>query len=285
MIDIMKITTEIFYHYCPAMLNPSKDLAERISSFIEQGREKCRTLAGDELFELLDAVEFSIKAVPNDMNSRAADAMMRLACITAICAALPSLDLVYTPTGFGVVSNQNLSPASSERVNRLRSDLVTQGWDAFDSFLDILRHFEEWRKTPIAPTYFKSLFWRGEDMKLFGMANPHRSDLNNALPKIFDAENVLKSFISKAQFDVFCRDILECADNRYHKIAIDYCRLFVVEYSEHGAATAAKAALLQFMEENEVEFPEYMNSREYEANHYKGYENKRRDTSFFFSGF
>lgn len=33
--------------------------------------------------------------------------------------AIPSLDLILTPNGFGVVSNSNVAPASKERVNRL----------------------------------------------------------------------------------------------------------------------------------------------------------------------
>lgn len=277
----MEITTEIFYHYCPAMFNPSKDLAERISSFIERGVEKCRTIAGDALFEKLDAVRFDPKSVPADKLTRTADVMNRLICLTAICAALPSLDLVYTPTGFGVVSNQNLAPASADRVNRLRSDLLNQGWDAFDEFLSRLRGFEEWRNTPLAGTYFQSLFWRGRNMMFFGIAQPHRSDLNNAVPDIHRAELVLKNIISPEQFAALCRAIFENRESGVLGKAIVLCRTFVVMVAKNYNLHQAKAALLRFMEENSDAFPEYMNSTEYEANHYKGYENKRNDTSFF----
>lgn len=37
--------------------------------------------------------------------------------------AVPHLDLVLTPTGFGIVSNNTLSPASRERVQSLRDNL------------------------------------------------------------------------------------------------------------------------------------------------------------------
>ncbi len=278
----MEITTEIIYHYCPAMFNPSKELAGKISSFIELGREKCRNIAGDELFEKLDGVEFDVKKVPGDADSRTADAMMRLACITAICAALPSLDLVYTPTGFGVVSNQNLAPASADRVNRLRSDLLNQGWDAFDEFLSRLRNFEEWRDTPLAGTYFQSLFWRGRNMMFFGIAQPHRSDLNNAVPDIHRAELVLKNIISPEQFAALCRAIFENRESGNLGKAIVLCRTLVVRVAKNENFHPAKAALLRFMESNPDSFPEYMGSTEYEANHYKGYENKRNDPSFFF---
>lgn len=38
--------------------------------------------------------------------------------------AIPSLDLVLTPNGFGVVSTQNIAPASKERVDRLIGSLA-----------------------------------------------------------------------------------------------------------------------------------------------------------------
>ena len=37
----------------------------------------------------------------------------------AFMRAVPSLDLVLTPNGFGIVSNQNVAPASPHRVARL----------------------------------------------------------------------------------------------------------------------------------------------------------------------
>ena len=43
----------------------------------------------------------------------------KLIASEALRRAIPSLDLVLTPNGFGVVSNQNVAPASKERVDRL----------------------------------------------------------------------------------------------------------------------------------------------------------------------
>lgn len=44
--------------------------------------------------------------------------------------AIPSLDLVLTPNGFGIVSNTNVVPASKERIERLLLRLPTiEGWE------------------------------------------------------------------------------------------------------------------------------------------------------------
>ena len=41
----------------------------------------------------------------------------------AFMRAVPSLDLVLTPNGFGIVSNQNIAPASPHRISRLLGSL------------------------------------------------------------------------------------------------------------------------------------------------------------------
>ena len=47
----------------------------------------------------------------------------RIVVADALLRAVPSLDLVLTPNGFGIVSNQNVAPASKDRVDRLLSNL------------------------------------------------------------------------------------------------------------------------------------------------------------------
>lgn len=53
----------------------------------------------------------------------------------ALMDAVPTLDLVLTPNGFGVVSNSNVAPASKERVERLLAALEKCRDDAIDRLL------------------------------------------------------------------------------------------------------------------------------------------------------
>lgn len=277
----MKLTTYIIYHYCPALLNPSKDLADRVATFEVSARKAVRLITGDEMFERLDDVDFDPKVLNPELS--AADAMMRMICLASICSALPTLDLVYTPNGFGVVSNQNLAPASADRVKRLLESLRNQMWDAYDVLLDELRHIAEWRTTAQAKIHFGSLFWRGSQMAMFDLSIPHRSDLIEYSSRIHSAELFLMAVISRAQFEKLCKAILDCDINDVYQRLISLCRSFVVRVVRNEPFDRDKREVLRFMETNRDDFPEYMNSREYEANHYKGYENRRRDSSFFFS--
>lgn len=47
----------------------------------------------------------------------------RFICMDAFYCTIPQLDLVLTETGFGVVNNQNTSPASRDRVEALRNSV------------------------------------------------------------------------------------------------------------------------------------------------------------------
>ena len=49
--------------------------------------------------------------------------LTKLVAYHAYMSAVPSLDLVLTSNGFGIVSNQNVVPASRERVDALITSL------------------------------------------------------------------------------------------------------------------------------------------------------------------
>lgn len=76
----------------------------------------------------------------------------------AMRTAIPSLDIVLTPNGFGVVSNQNIAPASKERVERLIASLTTQRDELLSSLLSELQGFEGWRGTKQYQFFAATLF-------------------------------------------------------------------------------------------------------------------------------
>lgn len=75
------------------------------------------------------------------MNNKCAPYFRRAVYATAAYNALPTLDLVATPNGFGVVSNQNIAPASKERVAGFRESLRQYKSDSKDQCLE--RYYQE----------------------------------------------------------------------------------------------------------------------------------------------
>lgn len=72
----------------------------------------------------------------------------RMVCTIITCEAfrrsVPSLDLILTPNGFGIVSNSNVAPASKERIERLVASLGDLRDKALAALLNVLRQDSTW---------------------------------------------------------------------------------------------------------------------------------------------
>ncbi len=65
----------------------------------------------------------------------------------AMRLAIPSLDLVLTPNGFGVVSTANVAPASKDRVERLIKSFVAERNKNIDLLIRDLSASPDWQDT------------------------------------------------------------------------------------------------------------------------------------------
>lgn len=82
----------------------------------------------------------------------------KLIASEALRRAIPSLDLVLTPNGFGVVSNQNIAPASKERVDRLIGSLADYRDDCIANLLPALVGASQWLSSSQASFFGETLF-------------------------------------------------------------------------------------------------------------------------------
>ncbi len=81
-----------------------------------------------------------------------------IAAHQALADAIPSLDLVQTLNGFAVVSNQNLAPASRDRVDRLIAAHRSQRDTAISALIPRLAAAPQWRDTPQCGFFRSTLF-------------------------------------------------------------------------------------------------------------------------------
>ena len=107
------------------------------------------TLLFDKIAPHLEVAEawltttFLSEAVLTELLTRDANNKLlhyaRMAVVAeAMLHAVPQLDLVLTPNGFGVVSNTNIAPASKERVERLLLSLEKMRDDTLSVLLPLL---------------------------------------------------------------------------------------------------------------------------------------------------
>ena len=82
----------------------------------------------------------------------------KLIASEALRKAIPSLDLVLTPNGFGVVSNQNIAPASKERVDRLIGSLADFRDECIANLLPALVGASQWLNSSQASFFGETLF-------------------------------------------------------------------------------------------------------------------------------
>lgn len=92
---------------------------------------------GDELFKSIASGD------PDGLR----EVFLPVVVYEAVSNALPSLDLVLTPNGFGIVSNQNIAPASKERVERLAKSTVINRDIAICQLFTKLRNLSKWHGT------------------------------------------------------------------------------------------------------------------------------------------
>lgn len=97
---------------------------------------------------------------------------LRIVVLKALADAVPSLDLVVTPTGFGVINTETIAPASKERVERLLESLKRKVDDELDILIEFCHQYPEWRESERGK-YFCATFlsvirdWRRMDFDSF----------------------------------------------------------------------------------------------------------------------
>ena len=101
---------------------------------------------------LSEAVLTELLSVSENANNKLLHYARMAVVAEAMLHAVPQLDLVLTPNGFGVVSNTNIAPASKERVERLLLSLERMRDDTTSVLLPLLTQETAWATS--APCLF-----------------------------------------------------------------------------------------------------------------------------------
>ena len=82
----------------------------------------------------------------------------RLVVADALRRAIPSLDIVLTPNGFGVINTSNIAPASKPRVDRLVGSMLSHRDDCIAALLPALVGASKWLASEQADFVGATLF-------------------------------------------------------------------------------------------------------------------------------
>ena len=84
--------------------------------------------------------------------------MARIVAFDAFRSAIPHLDIILTPNGFGIVNNSNIAPASKERVERLINSLLDNRDNEIESLLSLLPKETGWTSSDQGRFFASTMF-------------------------------------------------------------------------------------------------------------------------------
>lgn len=212
------------------------------------------------------------------------DIAVRLVCLKAYHEQIPHLDLVLTPTGFGIVSNENVAPASPERVKALRKQVK----DAYDDALDeaiVAMLGTDWVKSAWGILYVNSLFFTAADLRDYaGMTDAHRSALLEQRIRITEAEEHIRRCISAEFFDLLLGQVRTKTLTDTNLFLVSELKLAVGAWlKDNRSLFRMKLANIINKIEGDVDsYPEYKNSEAYKVKHFERYQNAKDDSTYFF---
>lgn len=213
-------------------------------------------------------------------------------CLRAAYDAVPQMDLVLTPAGFGIVSNQNTAPASRERVDALRLQLRRDACQLEDG---VLLYLAAHNLMTMLRSRAGSLLWTPTLCTLYGIRTPEGREV---LREEFDAMATTLHAASARVVDVISPELYAALVTRQYAAdaaptpdttpaaygeALTMARRLMAAHVMHGPGIADHTRhIINYIEAHADQLDEYRLSPTYQARHTTQYENKQTDPSFFF---
>lgn len=241
---------------------------------VEPYLNECAEQFGDEVLGGIDTAEEPVLA-----------AARACVCLDAFLRVFRQLDLVLTPTGFGVVANNTTSPASKDRVNALEAQLHLERERRMGRLLHLLTHITGWGDTVAARRCVRTLYF---DIRFYERAAGRTVDYAawlEAQPRIMETDILLRRKISDAQMETLLSAVRHASLTAEQLGAVSLMTDIFSLAIQHSPLVRERVRnLINYMEEDTVTFADYINSKSYRVNHHDNFENTKDNPAFFFVG-
>ena len=142
-------------------------------------------------------------------NERFRYPLEKLVACQAYMTAIPSLDLVLTPNGFGIVSNQNIVPASRERVDALMNSLESQRDSAIEALILRLSSRTDWQQSAQGKYFGATMFPLLNLCRRLAIREHIWDSYQQLHERLIKIENVLAdTYFSQEQMQVFRSQVI-----------------------------------------------------------------------------
>lgn len=270
----LNITETIFKNAIGTLTSQATELYNRVTPFFDNAKS-----------QLEKSVCFKIADMPS--NDYVTKCVSNYVCLMAYYLAIPSLDLIWTNTGFGIVSNNTLAPASKERVEALRHNTLQLALLTKYEMIDELLLWHGYVDNHEPMTFIVSY---SQYKQIGGIWYEDIERFEKLQSKFKQAERKLERLISASELN-FLR-LLACqqwtADwqaTAPQKCAIRLIESFVIAFANDDCS--ADEYLPQILsivndEANASSFERYIASSEFTANNMQQYENGKDKPTYFF---
>ena len=187
----------------------------------------------------------------------------RLVVADALRRAIPSLDIVLTPNGFGVVSTQNLAPASKPRVDRLVGSMLAHRDDCIAALLPELVGASKWLTSPQADFFGSTLFPDLGIVDAVGGATGSKWEKYLELrPQVIDLEaSLAEEWLSPGLMSALRSENLRGDLTEKRSVIVRQVKAQILGYLKSGSFSSRRLTdIVNRIRENEDDFPEWHQS-------------------------
>ena len=210
------VTTDAQLHrlipHVLATVEGESTFLEKLTPFLETSEEWVnQNFVPDDLFDLAAELSASAETAADNSTIAAVHASLeKVIASHAYMTAIPSLDLVLTPNGFGIVSNTNVVPASKERVERLLASLETERDRNIEQLLLRLPSIEGWEQSPQGKYFASTMFPFLGLCRRLAIREHLWNEYQHLHDRLIKIENVLaETYFSQDQMQVFRNKVMD----------------------------------------------------------------------------
>jgi len=277
----LSLTEKKLRHYLPnffVTVEGETPLLEKLTPFIE--------MSEDWIIQTFTS-ESTFNTILGYMDANLLKPILyRVVVNNALMAAIPTLDLVLTPNGFGIVSNQNIAPASKERVDRLLASLEKERDNAIEQMLLRLPVASKWLKSEQCAYFTATLFPNLSLCRRLAISEHLWEQYQALQPKLVKIESVLaETYFSHEQMNIFREKSLYALTNCHplmEQVIRSLQSLELMLVSDMNVHTQAFFDLVNIIRENKNVFPQWHASNVAQLYIPKLFSNKKTSGGYWF---
>lgn len=209
----------------------------------------------------------------------------RLVVAEAMLRAIPSLDIVLTPNGFGIVSTNNIAPASKPRIDRLIGSMLSHRDDCIAALLPELAGVTRWLDSEQAAFFGATLFPDLGIVDALGEATGSRWQKYLELrPQVIDLEaSLAEEWLSPELMAALRSENLRGSLTARRAVVVSQTKAHIIGYLRAGSFNSRRLAdIVNYIRQNADDFEQWHRSETAKLFAPPVFKNDKKASGYFF---